>query len=259
MKTLILAGVSSLALATSAFAAEVTGSVSVDVAENAAGNYGAETGIDMTVSNAIGNVAVGLTLDNGDVVLDGYSLGTTVRGNYVAFGDQGDVFDVFEGGLETVGGSTLANPADDGESITVNASGVLVNVGFTDVTNDVTDIENVQVAYGTALGNLYVDAGIDYNLDTEEAVLGVAGKTVVSGYLIGAIGTYDSASEVMGYELSTTVASVTAFVDGDSNDMVQNIGAGYKASAGNMDYYAEAAYNFDAKEITPAIGISFSF
>lgn len=259
MKSLILASVSSLALATTAFAAEVTGSASVDVTENVAGNYGAETGIDMTVSNAMGNVTIGLTLDDGNVALDGYSLGTSVRGNYVAFGDQGDVFDVFEGGLETVGGSTLSNPTDDGESITVNAGDVLVNVGFTDVTNDVTDIENVQIAYGTALGSIYLDAGIDYNLDSEEAVLGVAGKTAVSDYLIGAVGTYDSVSEVFGYELSTTVASVTAFVDGDSVDTFQNLGAGYKASVGNMDYYAEAAYNFDVKEITPAVGISFSF
>jgi hypothetical protein len=52
---------------------------------------------------------------------------------------------------------------------------------------------------------------------------------------------------------------VSAFVNGDADDMAQNIGAGVVYTKDSLSAFAEVGYNLDAKETTPALGVSFSF
>jgi hypothetical protein len=109
-----------------------------------------------------------------------------------------------------------------------------------------------------ALNGVAVVSGIDYNFNTEDLTLLTNAKTVVSGVPVGLTATY---ADAFAYELDATAFGVTGFVNGDEDDLVQNIGAGYygNLAGSGFDFYAEAGYNLDSEEVTPAAGISFSF
>lgn len=262
MKNAILATASILAMTiATAATADMTGEVSLDFTKNAADDIVVSKGIDLGVSaGELATASVGLTLDGSTLVLDTYAIGTTISGVGLSFGDQGDLLDGFEGKTEVVGGQTLANLNDEGESLQISARGVGVMLGFADIESDVTDLKNVQVAAGTEIGQLGLGAGVDYNLDTEETTLAASAGTTIQTINLGGTMTYGTDTEVMGYELSAGVKDFSLFMNGDKNDMAQNIGAGYYSSlTGGMNFYAEAGFNLDTEEMTPAAGISFSF
>lgn len=259
MKSALLATAATLALATAASAADITGEVGVDFTQNANDEFVASTTIDLAVEGAVGIASISLTEDNGNIVLDGYSVGTTVGAVTLAYGDQGDLMDAFEGKTEAVGGATLTDLNDDGESLMIGTSMVSVMIGLTDVTTDVTDVKNIQATTGAEFSGVAIAGGVDYNLDSEETTILVNAGYTYNAFALGLTGTYQMDAEALGYEADVTYAGITAFINGDKDDMTQNVGAGYYGDLNGMRYYAEAAYNIDSKEITPAMGIYFNF
>lgn len=231
--------------------ADVTGSVDLDVAENASGKYAATPTIKLGFGSAIGDVSVDLKEVGGNITLDRYSVGTQVGAVGVSFGDQADVFDL-GAGLEVVGGTTLANPAESNENVQLSFGGVVAMVGFTDVTTDVTEVTNFQVATVIDAGIANVTSVIDYNKSSEDFTYGLS--TTVSDIDLAV--TY---ADDFAYELGYNLLGVDTFLNGDADDMAQNVGAGYTTVLNGADVYAEVGYNLDTKEATPAIGLSFSF
>ena len=263
MKNEALGMVSALTImsATSVYAADLSGEMSLDVTKNAAGDMIATPGIDLSIDGTAGFASIGLTVDSAtdNVELDSYSFGATVGNITASFGDQGDIFDNFEGGTEVVGGTTLLNLDDSGESIQVTYGGKLTaGLRFTDIGSDITDVSALQLGYGTELGAVSVAAGMDYNIDTEDTSLFTKASVDVNG--VGVSGTV-SYRDIVAYELGANYGKFGAFVNGDENDMAQNIGGGIYGDITNtpVSYYIETGYNIDSEEITPALGLAFNF
>ena len=259
MNKLILASVSTLALTSAAMAADIGGEIAIDFTQNLDDKIVASTGIELNLIGTAGNVSVDFAVVEDAITIDGYSVGTTVSGMTLSFGDQGDAFGDFSGGLETVGGTTLTNPTGGDESLMVTASGVAVYFGLTDVTSDIADVSNVQLTYSTALVDGSVAVGIDYNTASEDSVLGVAAETSYADMGVGVIATYSTSDELLAYELSASNMSIKAFVDGDNTDALQNMGVGYTGTFNDVGYYVEAAYNIESEEVAPAFGLTFTF
>ena len=242
-------------IAGAAHAQTISGEVSLDVAENAAGDYGVTTGFELGVdANGLGTVDLDfLATDGGAVTLDTWTVGTTVGGFGIAIGDDNGLFP------EAEGEQTLTFPAMT-ESVMLSYGSAAVAVGFTDWTADVTDISNVQGSYTMAVAGLDVTAAADYNFNTENTVLGAG----IAGLDVGAVGlggamTYDVDAEVFGYETVASAYGVTAYVNGDSNDALQNIGGEYEMAVGGATFTAGANYNIDTEDFAPTAGLSFNF
>lgn len=259
MKNVLLATVATFALSSVAFAADVKGSVDVDFTQSADDKIVAAPTVELSFGTSVGVASIDLAEDNGTIVLDGYSVGTAVAGVSLSFGDQGDILGAFEGKTEAVGGTTLTNLDDAGESLIVGVGPAQVLVGLTDISTDVTDVAHVQGTIGTAFSGVGLAVGGDYNLDTEETTLLAAAAYNYNAFALGVTGTYQVDAETLGYEADVTYANVTAFVNGDKDDVLQNVGAGFYGDLNGMGIYAEGAYNLDTEEFTPAAGISFSF
>lgn len=257
MKKLFLTTVAAIAFTGAAYAADVSGEVAVDVTKDA-GNYVATPSVDLSfgVKGDAATVFAGVdvAVDNSNLVLDGWHIGTAFGATSVSFGDQGDLFSF--GGLEVVGGETLASVADDHESVIVKSGNVGVLVGFTDITSDVGDIENVQLAYAGEAGSVKYNTTVDYNINTEDFVVGAAANTEVSSINAGLAVTY---ADSFAYEATVGYQAATVFVNGDEHDALQNVGIGVKHNFNGADLYAEVGYNVDTEEATPALGVSFAF
>lgn len=264
---LLLTTVAAVAFAGTAFAADLSGEVGAEVTKNLAGDYVATPTIELSFGHkAEGATAfggVGVEADNSNLVIDSWHVGVAFGATSLSFGDQGDLFDF--GGLEVVGGDTLADPADDHESLIIGHRELSAFIGFTDIGADIGDVENVQLAYSKELGSINVASAVDYNLNTEAYVLAVAVDASVSdAFGAGATVTYDDAASLVAYEAIGTysaldVLAVSAFINGDDVDMAQNIGAGVVYNKDNLKAFAEVGYNLDTEETVPAIGVSFSF
>lgn len=257
MKTKILATVVAMFLASTAYAADLEGSVGVEFAENSANDVVATTTIDLGVTGIAGGsfANVGLeSTDSSTIVIDTYQIGTTIGGVTLSYGKQEDLF--ASPGLEVIGGETLATPSDNFESLRATTGAFAVQLGFTDVSRDVADLENLQLAAGTQLGVVSLDMAIDYNFDTENTVT-LIGVDVDAG--VAVVGLDMSYDNNFAYELSASRWGVTGFVNGDENNAVQNIGAGYSLDYNEISFYVEAGYNVDTEETTPAAGVAFSF
>ena len=253
-----------VATSTSAFAestpvapAAVTtigGEVSLDFSEQTSGDWGGTMGVDLDVDSAAGGVALDFSAtDGGNLTLDNWTVGTTVGALGVAIGDDNGVMPGAEGE------QTLAAPAMT-ESVQVTAGAATVALGFTDWTADITDISNIQGAYTLGVVGLDVTAAADYNLDSENTVLGagVAGLDLGVASLGGAM-TYDMDAEVFGYETVATTGGLTAYLNGDDTDALQNIGGEYEMLVNGATFTAGANYDVDASELTPTVGLSFNF
>lgn len=242
-------------------APQLGGSINVEVTENAAGDYVATTtlGVGMNAANglAFGGATVE-SVDGSTFELDEWQIGTSALGMVtLTFGKQGDIF--VGNDFEIVGGTTLAEPADDHESLIADFGSAAVMVGLTDIKTDITDVENIQGSYsfGDAVA---VTAVADYNLDSEEWMVGSKlGMSLTDDVAVGGLVTYSSATEVFGYEASANYSMVTAFINGDDTDAFQNVGAGVSHNLGGLDVYAEGSYNIDAEDTTVGAGITFSF
>ncbi len=261
---LLLSTVAAIALSGAAFAADFGGEVGAEVTKNGAGDYVATPTIELTFGhNTDGAIAfggIGVEADDSDLVIDSWHVGVAFGATSLSFGDQGDLFSF--GGLEVVGGETLTNPADDHESLIVRHGDFAGLVGFTDIGSDVSDVENVQIAYAHDYGTVNVVAAVDYNLNTEDYIVGVTGDSNVTEVTNLAVTlTYADllAYETVGTYEYTEAVSIAGFVNGDEDDAFQNIGAGIVYTQDGLKAFAEVGYNVDTEEATPAVGVSFSF
>jgi hypothetical protein len=258
MKKLILTAATVFGLTGAVYAADFGGEISVDVERDIAGNYTATPGVDLSfgVKGEAATVfgGIDLTADNGDMVLDGWNIGTSFGATSLSFGDQGDLFDF--GGLEAIGGDTLATVADDHESLIIKNGNFGALVGFTDITSDASEVENLQLSYAGSTDSVQYNTTVDYNVVTEDYVVGAAVTTEAGKAKLGLAATYD---DVLAYEATVGYNAMTGFVNGDETDALQNVGLGVKYNFSGADLYAEVGYNVDTEETTPAVGVSFSF
>lgn len=258
MRNVFMATVAALFVAGTATAAELGGSVGIEVSENAAGNYVAETtlGFGVTAETGVGLAFGGFnfeSVDGGNLTIDEWQVGVALPSVTLSFGDQGDIF--VGNDFEIVGGDTIANPASDHESLIAEFGAAALMVGFTDITADLGDIENVQGSY--TFGNL--TAVGDYNIDSENWTVGAKADTTFGEVAVGGIVTYTDATEVFAYEASAGYSFVTAFVNGDDSDAFQNVGLGVAHDFNGLNLYAEGTYNVDTDANSIGAGVSFSF
>lgn len=257
MRNIFITAIAAMALA-SAAAAEtpvLSGEVSLDFAETANDNFGGTMGLDLGVDvNGLATVDLDFSaVDGGSVTLDNWTVGTQIGAVGIAIGDDNGLFPGAEGE------QTLAAPAMT-ESVKLSYGDVAVAVGFTDWTADITDISNIQGSYTLDVAGLAVTAAGDYNLDSENIVLGAG----VSGIELGAVGlggvvTWDNDAEAFGYEAVANAYGVTAYVNGDDADALQNVGGSYDYGLGGATLSAGVNYNIDTEDFAPTAGISFAF
>jgi hypothetical protein len=262
MRNLFMATVAALFVAGTAFAAELGGSVGVEITENTAGNYVAETtlGFGATADTDAGLAFGGFTfesVDSSNLTVDEWQVGVALPSVTLSFGDQGDIF--VGNDFEIVGGDTIAAPADDHESLIAEFGASAMLIGFTDITTDIGEIENVQASYTLTSGQIGLTAVGDYNVDSEDFTVGAKANAKAGQVVLGGIVTYAQATEVVAYEASAGYSFVTAFVNGDDTDAFQNVGAGVAYDFNGLNVYAEGTYNVDAETNSIGAGVSFSF
>jgi hypothetical protein len=254
MKKVLLSTVAVLALASTAHAGVIAGEATVDIAENSAGNYAGSLGVDLDVSSSVGSVELGFTAaPGGDLNLDTWTVGTSIGSIGLSFGNDNSVF------VEAEGEQTIAAPAMT-EALKLTAGDAAVAFGFSDWDSDITDISNIQGSYvlGTSLGN--IKGAVDYNFDSKNVVLGAELSEVsVGSALLGATVTYDVDAKLVAYEGVAEISAITAYVNGDQDDMLQNVGGEYVYALGRAGLTAGAVYNFDSEEISPTVGLAFNF
>ena len=262
MRNVFITTIAALAFAGAAQAEEATpvlsGEVALDFAETTAGDVAGTMSIDLGIDAAgLATVDLDFAIDEaGNGTLDDWTVGTTVGAAELAFGtDNGVMPEAFDEDH-----ATLAAPAMT-ESLAVSMGSAAVAVGFTDWNTDITDISNVQGAYTVNMGAIDITAAADYNLDTENTVLGagIGGLGLGGIASLGGAMTYDVDAEVFGFEAVTSAYSVTAYVNGDSNDALQNIGGEYTMVVGGATFTAGANYNIDTEDFAPTAGIAFNF
>lgn len=235
----------------------LSGEIKTVIAKGADGNFGATTSVGIDITAGVAGTGVELSIDDsGDITVDEWALGAEVGGMAVTFGDQGQVF------VEGENGTTLAAPAMT-ESIAVVTGPVAVAIGFTDVKADVTDISNVQGMYamGTDVAGLGLGMQVsgDYNINSEEWLVGGRVETAVSNFGLGGVMTYGSAAETVAFEADVTAYGLTGYLNGDADDMAQNIGTSYDMTVGAMTVDSGVNYNIDSGDVTPAVELSFNF
>jgi len=232
----------------------IGGEVSLDFSEQTSGDWGGTMGVDLDVDSAVGGVALDFSAtDGGNLTLDNWTVGTSVSGVALAFGDDNGLLPGAEGE------QTLAAPVMT-ESLQATLGTASVAVGFTDWTSDITDISNVQGAYtlGTAVSDVTLSG--DINLDTDNIVLGaeIAGVDLGAAS-IGGAATYDTDAEIFGFETVAKTGSIVSYLNGEQDDLLQNIGGEYQVDVNGATFTAGANYNLNSEELTPTVGLSFNF
>ena len=234
----------------------LSGEVSLDFAETANDKWGGTMGLDLGVDvSGLASVDLDFSATDGNALtLDNWTVGTEVGGVGVAVGDDNGVF------VGAEGEQTLAAPAM-AESVKVTVGDAAVAVGFTDWTADITDISNIQGAYTLGdVAGLAVTASGDYNLDSENIVVGAAASGLELGVAsLGGTVTYDVDAELFAFEGVANVMGATVYANGDQNDAFQNVGGEYTYNIGGAALTAGANYNIDTEDFAPTAGISFSF
>lgn len=265
MKNTILSIVAVFSTAGYAMAEEVavanpvtlTGEIKTTIAETAADKYGATTtfGLDVGVTGiAFGGLDFAVGSDD-KLALDEWHIGANLGLATVSYGDQGNNW------IGAEGEQTIADPAM-GDSLKVSVGDATVALGMTDATADVTDLSNVQATYTMGVADdLSLTGAVDYNLDSETTILGASlggidlGVATASGAF-----TYGLDSEAWGYEGVVATGGLTAYLNGDNVETLQNIGGGYDMTiASGLELGADLSYNMNSEEFTPSVSASFSF
>ena len=263
MKNLLIMTTALVAMSTMAYAEQttassvkLTGSVGMEVTQKADNDFGAKTTLELGIATdgpAFGSIAL-KSVDEGTLTIDGWSLGMVTDMATFSIGDQGDIFP--GAGLEVVGDNTLADPADN-DSIKVIAGEVAMSFGFTDIKDDVTDLSNVQLGYTMSQAGININPVVDFNTSTNDVTYGLDTDYTMGHAALGGVFTF---KDDVAYEVSAGMNDVTGFMNGDENNLIQNIGLGWKKTDENgMTMFAEAGYNVDTKATTPALGLSFNF
>ena len=218
--------------------------------------WGGAMGLELDINaGSLATIDLGFKGADGSALdLDTWTVGTSVSGVALAFGDDNGLMPGAEGE------QTLAAPAMT-ESLQVTTGAVSVAVGLTDWTTDITDISNIQGAYTLNIASLDVTAAADYNMDSENTVLGAGVAGIDLGVAsLGGAATYDMDAEVFGFEAVATTGGLTAYLNGDDTDALQNIGGGYDMTiASGLELGADVSYNINDEEFTPSVSASFSF
>jgi|TARA_B110000483_G_scaffold61353_1_gene76294 hypothetical protein len=238
----------------------VSGSIETVIAESANDKYGATTSFDIDV-NAPDGIATGsmsFKVDGAnDLALDEWHIGTTAGATALSFGKQGNIWVDTES--SAVNG-TLEEPTMATESLQVSAMGATVALGFDDVKTDVTDLENVQVSYAMGVSILNVATAYDYNIDSKEWVL--AGRADTAGMLegvrLGGAVSYGSLSEQTNFEVDATVMGITSYMNGDVDDLTQNVGGSYTIGE-QLTLEGAVNYNLNTEVVAPSVTLSFNF
>lgn len=267
MRNVFITTVAAMAISTAAFAEDtvtkvttpvapvLSGEVSLDFAETAGDKIGGTMGVELDINaGSLATVDLDFKATDGNALtLDTWAVGTSVAGVGVAIGDDLGVMPGAEGE------QTLAAPAM-AEAVQVTVGDAVVAVGLTDWTTDVTDVSNIQGAYTMNVATLDVTAAADYNLDSENTVLGagVGGLDLGLASLGGAM-TYDVDAETFGFEGVATNGGLTAYLNGDDTDMLQNIGGEYEVNVNGATFTAGANYNIDTEDFAPTASIGFAF
>jgi hypothetical protein len=247
----ILAAAAAMAATVAHAEPTLSGSMEVEI------NKDAEATLTLGAGLSAGDLAFGSfnveSVDGGSFDLDQWQMGADVAGATLSFGDQDGVF------VEGENGATLSEPAM-AESLKVSLGDAQVAVGLTDWNADITDISNVQGAYTVGAGFASITASGDYNLDSEEYMLGGRADGVeVANIMLGSTLTYGSADEKIAYEVDGTMMGVTAYLNGDDTDTLQNVGASYGRTVAGLDLGTELNYNLDTEEFTPNVTVGFKF
>jgi hypothetical protein len=235
----------------------LTGEIKTTIAETAADKYGATTtfGLDVGVTGiAFGGLDFAVGSDD-KLALDEWHIGANLGLATVSYGDQGNNW------IGAEGEQTIADPAM-GDSLKVSVGDATVALGMTDATADVTDLSNVQATYTMGVADdLSLTGAVDYNLDSETTILGASlggidlGVATASGAF-----TYGLDSEAWGYEGVVATGGLTAYLNGDNVETLQNIGGGYDMTiASGLELGADLSYNMNSEEFTPSVSASFSF
>ena len=235
----------------------LTGEIKTTIAETAADKYGATTtfGLDVGVTGiAFGGLDFAVGSDE-KLALDEWHIGANLGLATVSYGDQGNNW------IGAEGEQTIADPAM-GDSLKVSVGDATVALGMTDATADVTDLSNVQATYTMGVADdLSLTGAVDYNLDSETTILGASlggvdlGVATASGAF-----TYGLDSEAWGYEGVVATGGLTAYLNGDNVETLQNIGGGYDMTiASGLELGADLSYNMNSEEFKPSVSASFSF
>lgn len=235
----------------------IGGKVETVISETGTTNkYGATTSFDLNVAADAGNAfgSLNFVVDSAnDLALDEWNVGTTVNNTMLSFGNQDNIW------ISTESGDTIEEPAM-GTSLQVSAMGATVALGFDAVETDITDLENVQVAYSTYILIADVTGAADFNVDSDEWV--VAGRADTAGMLdgvrLGGAVSYGSLSKTTSFEVDATVMGMTAYLNGDKDDLTQNVGASYTIGT---DFSLEGAVNYDmnTEVVSPKLTLAFAF
>jgi hypothetical protein len=148
----------------------------------------------------------------------------------------------------------MANPTMN-ESIQVHVDNVSVAMEFGDFKNDVSDIEAVAGKVSLGDEGLATELAIDYDLDAEAYTVGAR----VDMENVGGVVTYSEAAEKFAFEFDTSMNGLTAYVNGDEDEIARNVGAGYEWNVNGLVIEPKANYDLDAEELTPSVTATFSF
>jgi len=66
-------------------------------------------------------------------------------------------------------------------------------------------------------------------------------------------------AEIFGFEGVVTSGGVTAYLNGDNTDALQNIGGEYAVDVAGATFTAGANYNIDTEDFAPTATVGFSF
>ena len=272
MRTIVLAIVAAMA-ATSAIAETETvtktqtpvigpvlsGAVSVDFAETAAGKTAGTMGVELDINaGSLATVDLGFkAADGSSLTLDTWTVGTTVAGVGIALGDDNGLLPTT--GANTSADGTLAKPAMT-ESVALSFGKASVAVGFTNWTTDVTEVSNLQGAYTVDAGIVDVTASADYNRTSENTVLGAEIVGLELGMMTaGGALTYDTDAADWAFEGSVATGGLSAYINGTDDNRLQHVGGEYVMNYAGAELSAGVDYDTDAKDWTPQAGISFNF
>jgi hypothetical protein len=265
MRNVFITTVAAMAISTAAFAEDtapvavaapvLSGEVSLDFAETANDKIGGTMNLDLGVDmGGLATVDLDFEATDGNAItLDTWAVGTTVGVVGVAFGDDLGIMPGAEGE------QTLAAPAM-AEAVQVTVGDAQVALGLTDWNTDITDVSNIQGAYTIDMNRFAITGAVDYNMDSENTVLGagVAGLDLGVASLGGAA-TYDMDAETFGYEGVVTAMGITAYLNGDDTDALQNVGGEYAVGVAGATFTAGANYNIDTEDFAPTASVAFAF
>lgn len=237
----------------------MTGEISLDFAETANDNIGGTMNLDLGIDAAsLATVDLDLSATDGSsVTLDNWTIGTNINGFALAFGDDNNLMPETDAITGTTG--TLAIPTMT-ESLMVGTGDLSIAVGLTDWNSDISDLSNVQGAYTIGVDAAEVTVSGDYNLDSENTVLGLAANGIDLGMIeAGSALTYDMDAEVFAYEGSLGTNGLTAYLNGTDDNRLQNIGGEYTYNFAGAELTGGLNYNVDTEDMTPMASVGFAF